>query len=129
MAADDLTFTDLDDLTEALEVAGVATFLDPREIRPPGVWVQFLGPGSEDNTPLSGGVMRLVLYPVVAANTDLRRELDNLAALWNQVRPVLQAFGGPSAEVTTTGLQLPTGGTPQPALRVPLDLFTEGETP
>lgn len=127
MAVDDLDFADVDQLIEALAAVEVKAHLDHRDVRPPAVWIDFRGPGSDSDV-LGGGVVRLVLYPVVAGNIKLRYELDALAALWNKVRPVVQAFGGPSGDVTPIALVLGTSGSDGglPAFRVPLDLFTEG---
>lgn len=129
MAVDDLDFADVDELIAALAAVEVKAHLDHRDVRPPAVWIDFRGPGSDSDV-LGGGVVRLVLYPVVPQNAGYRRELDALAQLWNKVRPVVQRYGGPTGEVTPIALVLGAGGGSDaglPAFRVPLDLITEGE--
>lgn len=131
-AVDDLNFADIDELIEQLDDVDVKAYLDVKEVRPPAVWIDFKGPGSDPDI-LGGGVVRLVLYPVVPDTGMYRRNLDALAGLWNKVRPVVQAAGGPTGDVTPVALVLGPAGSNAglPAFRVPLDLVTvnEGDTP
>lgn len=128
-AVDDLDFADVEELIGWLDEAGVHATMNENDVRVPGVWIRF--DELPDPSPLGGAIIRLTLFPVSDKTGDRMAQLGRLAALWNTVRPVVQAAGGPSGPVVPTGLTLPSSPVALPALSVPLDLHTvsEGEAP
>ena len=100
--------------------------LDVTKVNPPGVWVQFVGFGQ---VTLNGLAVHLVLN-VLAPDTEPRAALDVLAPLTRTVLAGIAGLGGPTGEVTATGLIVAGSGssTPLPAFTIPFDLYTLQET-
>lgn len=120
MAVDDLNWADLDDLVEQLRAAGVASVdMDPAKVNTPGVVVEVAGLATR-----FGGLTIRCRLVLVVGNQAVRKSADNLAALFNVVRPVAQKVGADLANVTTALYVKPGSSTGLPALIIPLDLHT-----
>lgn len=121
MSTQDLDFGNLDELAGLLTAAGVrSASTNPAEITTPGVWIRFDGVSLDR---LAGCTIKLTLHLIVG-DAEPRIVMPELAALFNQVRPVLNDLGGPAGDTTRVGVVLPNSTKPLPALAVPLDLIT-----
>jgi len=122
MAVDDFNPSDLDELaTQLRAIEGVSADRDAAKVQTPGVWIRFDGLAA--GTLASLGV-KLTLHAVVATTGDKPRDLDKVAALYNSIKPVIAANGGPSGDITPTGLILPGSTVALPCLQIPLHILT-----
>lgn len=104
-------------LLDVLHDADVNATMTPGEVNTPGCWLTL-----EEVAPrVLDGSMRLTcsLY-LIAGDADALRALRTLGELLTRVKTVLT----PDGPVTTTAVVLPSGPTPLPALRVPINLYT-----
>lgn len=114
---------DLDTLAETLTAAGaVSVDTDPAKIRPPGVWIRV--DGFDYDVRDASVAWHLTLHLIVPER-DPRRSLDALSDLFDDLVPALSDLGGPDNPVSVAGVVLPGSTTPQPALAVPLTVYTE----
>lgn len=110
----DLDLQLLWDLAQLLTDAEVRATVAPEDVNPPGAWVTL----EEFSTRTVRGDLRLtVVVYLIVPNTDHRRALEQLQALYNKARTVVT----PDGPVRAQGLLLPSApDEPLPALRVPL---------
>lgn len=111
-----LDFAPLADLVEALKAAEVRASLDPAAVNLPGAWVTL---EAVDPVNLRRDLRLAAVVYLIVGDTDYRRALDALAALFNAVVPAVLTPDGP---VVPQGVLLPDTSTPLPALRVPVHL-------
>lgn len=114
-----LTTAPLDELVAALkaEPHQLSAAVNPADVQLPGCWVALdsvaaLTVGGRDQLAVS-------LY-LISGDTDDLRALERLFPMLETVRSIIR----PSGRVETIKVVLPTGSTPMPALRVPLNLTT-----
>lgn len=125
MAHDDLNPADLDELVAIVrggDPGDLQCSLDAGELTlGPGVWVTLTGIESR----LSGTILQVSVV-CIAADTVPRVALDQLAGLWNTVRPRLDGAGlARNGPVVTRTVTIPGGdGRALPALWVPILLMT-----
>lgn len=117
--ADNLDFGPVQQLVQLLVGAGVRATTNPEDLNLPGAWVTV-----DTVAPLVlGGPLELrCLVYLVTGDTDYAHALDTLAGLYNRMATVLT----PDGDVATQGVVLPGNPTPLPALRVPVNLTTNG---
>lgn len=118
-------WADVDSVVDELRDAGtdgqLSVELDPARIVVPGVWcaVDRLQRGR-----LSGDYVVKLRLHLVAADTDLQTSRDQLAALADQLLPVVDTYGGPSDPLTFVTVLMPDGSR-LPGMVVPVDIETE----
>lgn len=118
-----LDFDDVEALAELLRTGGIRSVdTDPAKVQTPGVWIA-VRRVSLDN--LDGVTIGLDLVAVVPASAP-RLALPKLAALFNQVKAVLDAngLGGPDDDTRVVDVVFPGSQSPLPGLSIPLDLQT-----
>lgn len=114
---------DLSELVDALKAVNQlrSVVTDPADLNAPGVYVRADG-------------LQLALLKGYSVNTSVflvvpdqgpQRSLTALSELLKAVRPVLDSFGGPSADIQLAGLTLPGSSTALPALIVRQQLDIE----
>jgi hypothetical protein len=123
VAVDDLVWADVDAVIALLKAAGVTSVdIDPAKVNPPGVVVEVLGLA----TRVSGLTVRTRLVLIVG-NQAMRKAAQNLAELFNLVKPVGHQLGADLRNVTTATYVKPGSSSPLPALLIPLDINTRQE--
>jgi hypothetical protein len=103
-------------VVDRLKAAGLVATLDPRDLNPPGVWVQIETVRRDrfDADTWSGEWVLLAIAPDVGTAGALR-------ILGELVAKIYTAFPT-AADALAQSVTLPSGGDPLPAFRVPLAL-------
>jgi hypothetical protein len=124
MAADDVDFTNLDQLAADLAAADPelirSVSVDPSEVQVPGGWLRVDGVGPHT---LGAVTLRATLHLIVPEG-DVRRRLTMLAAAYNAAKPVLDDLGADVGDADSVGVILPGSSTPLPALAIPVAILT-----
>lgn len=118
MADDDLTFQPVVDLVAAITAAGLQAAQDPSDLNMPGAWVTV--DQIVPNTLAPGWKLQCLVF-VIVADQDHRRAMKRLEQAFNKLQTVLS----PDGPVRPQGVIMPGDPTPLPALRVPVDLYTD----
>ncbi len=105
----------------ALEVSGIRATSDPRNVAPPGVWVEYRSGERLTSSKVSCDVDAMIVVPG-PANGDALRALDILAA---EVMAALDVAGLPWTESTLGSVGSPTTGDPLPALTLTITTTQE----
>lgn len=118
--ADDLMLPELDELVQLLRSAGLKADMDPDRLNLPGAWVAV---DTVDLANVKGDLRLGCLVYLVSHDTDQRRAMGVLSGMYRKVLTVLS----PDGQVRTQGVVMPGDPTPLPALRVPVNVYTESE--
>lgn len=115
--SDDLTFSPVQELVDAISAAGLQASQDPSDLNMPGAWVTV-----DQIVPsvLAGGWEIQTLVFLIVQDQDHRRASKRLAQAFNK----LQTVASPDGPVRPQGVIMPGDPTPLPALRVPITLYT-----